>query len=233
MDYELSLRHIRKVENRLISDFSAECRDYLLPKLLTKPINSGEVLYVADSPVQSLIFPNDGLISLQGRLEDGRSIEKLSVGHDGVVGFETIFGLPRSQCDAAVVVTGSASWLTIHDFEDARGKFPCVDLALQAFVARTFKRLTQAVVCASVHPALQRVAAWLLHADDAVAADQFDLTQSSLAELLGLRLATVSEACGKLMASGAIHYTRGTLTIVDRECLLHQSCGCYGASLLK
>lgn len=217
------------VENELIATLSDRCRAFLEPILLTKPINSGETLYVRDSPVQSLIFPNDGIISLQGRLKDRRSVEKMAIGRDGVVGFETFLDLSRSQCDAVVVVSGSASWLSVHDFQAARETYPCMDRALKMFIARSLKRVTQSVVCASVHPAAQRVASWLLHANDMVISQDFDLTQRSMADLLGLRLATVSDACGKLATAGAIQYSRGMLTVLDRATLAGQACECYEA----
>jgi len=47
-----------------------------------------------------------------------------------------------------------------------------------------------------------------------------------------LRQATVSEACSNLLALNAIHYSRGSLAILDRSLLEHQSCECYQAVAL-
>lgn len=87
----------------------------------------------------------------------------------------------------------------------------------------------QAVVCASVHLAYQRIATWLLRADDKSEAICFDITQQTFADIFGLRPATVSDGCKRLLAAGAIHYSRGILNIVDRSLLEAQACECYEA----
>ena len=213
--------------NQIIAALSDDCRAVLAPRLMTKPIRAGEVLYVAGSPARSLIFPHDGMISLQTRLRDGRMIEKIQVCRDGLAGSEALFGIERAQMHAVVVLSGEASWLPPADLVEARPRFPSLDRAIKAHCAHTLARTSQAVVCASVHTASQRIAGWLLRADG------MTLTQSQrcLAELLGLRLATVSEACSRLMRVGAIRYSRGSLTILDRALLIAHACECYEANL--
>ena len=219
------------VTNQIIAALSEDCRAVLAPRLMTKPIRAGEVLYVAGSPARSLIFPHDGMISLQTRLSDGRMIEQGQVCRDSMAGSEALLGVERAPAHAVVVLSGEASWLPVADLMEARQRFPSLDRAIQAHLARTMARTAQAVVCASVHTASQRIAGWLLRADDMILTDSLQLMQRSLAELLGLRLATVSEACSRLMRAGAIRYSRGSLTIIDRALLVSQACECYEANL--
>lgn len=218
--------------NQIIAELPEDCRAALLPRLLTKPIRAGEVLYVEGSPAQSIILPDHGMISLQSRMRDGRMIEKIQVCRDGAAGSEAFLGLPRAQSDAVVLISGVASWLPVQDLIAARAQFPEIDQALFGAFARLLLRTAQTVACASVHPAAQRIAAWLLRADDVTTTGSFDVMQRSLADVLGLRLATVSEACSRLMQIGAIRYSRGLLTILDRNLLLTNACECYEASKL-
>jgi CRP-like cAMP-binding protein len=55
----------------------------------------------------------------------------------------------------------------------------------------------------------------------------FPLTQEFLAEMLGVRRATVNLAIGILKSAGFIEYVRGQITIVDRVGLESASCACY------
>jgi hypothetical protein len=71
-----------------------------------------------------------------------------------------------------------------------------------------------------------RLARWLLMNQDRVGS-AFTITQGFLGQLLGVRRSTVSVSAGLLQRDGAISYTRGRVTIVDRELLEMMSCECY------
>lgn len=64
---------------------------------------------------------------------------------------------------------------------------------------------------------------------DRVMSDQFRLTQEFLAQMLGSRRASVTEAAAELQRSGAISYQRDAITIISREALEACACECYGA----
>ena len=83
--------------------------------------------------------------------------------------------------------------------------------------------------CNRLHYMEQRCARWLLLTHDRVVSDQFKLTQEFLAQMLGSRRASVTEAAAELQRSGAISYQRGTITIISREALEACACECYGA----
>ena len=72
-----------------------------------------------------------------------------------------------------------------------------------------------------------RCARWLLLTHDRVAADQFPITHEFLAQMLGVRRASVTEAVGTLQQAGLIAYRRGKMTVVDRAGLVAAACECY------
>jgi CRP-like cAMP-binding protein len=217
----------RGVNNLLLGSLPEEARGLLDGRILTKPINSGEVLYESDSPLLHLIFPQKGVISLQATLDDGRSVEEASVGPEGVLGLEYFLGERMASYRAVATIAGEACWLAVGDFDDVVRKFPEIQDLVQAGLRRAVNRLRNRVICASVHSASQRMATWLLRAHDRTGSDQFELTQRTLAGLFGLRLATISDASSRLSAAGAIDQTRGMLTIVEREKLEALACECY------
>jgi Mn-dependent DtxR family transcriptional regulator len=53
------------------------------------------------------------------------------------------------------------------------------------------------------------------------------LTQEFIAQMLGTRRSRVSEAAHMLQKSGLIRYSRGRITILDREGLEDFVCECY------
>ena len=216
-------------QNLLLNALPAKARDYAFPRLLTKPMNVGEVIFEEGAPLIHAVFPHNGVISLQARLHDGRVVEKTSIGREGFVGLNHLLGETRFPCHAEVAIAGTASWLSIEDFDTMLQMDASVRETMLGYSMTVIKRLMQSVVCASVHSANQRVASWLLHAHDRTYGDSFELTQRMLANILGLRLATISDACSRLQDAGAIDYSRGTLRITGRRELELQACECYQA----
>ena len=61
---------------------------------------------------------------------------------------------------------------------------------------------------------------------DRIGSDRLPLTQEFLAQMLGSRRASVTIAAGALQRAGLIHYTRGYVSILNREALESACCEC-------
>ena len=92
-----------------------------------------------------------------------------------------------------------------------------------AFLAQ----VSQAVACNGLHSVHQRCCRWLLMTQDRAHSDVFPMTHEFLAEMLGVRRSTVSEVLEPFQRQGLIRYSRGKLTVLDREGLKAGSCECY------
>jgi CRP-like cAMP-binding protein len=77
----------------------------------------------------------------------------------------------------------------------------------QALLHHT-ERLT---ACNSRHSVEQRLARWLLTTHDRVQADQFEVTQEFLSQMLGVHRLSITLAAGNLQKAGLIRYSRGKL----------------------
>lgn len=55
------------------------------------------------------------------------------------------------------------------------------------------------------------------------------MTQELVANLLGVRRESITEAAGRLQEGGFIRYRRGHIDVVDRIGLQSRSCECYAA----
>jgi Mn-dependent DtxR family transcriptional regulator len=53
------------------------------------------------------------------------------------------------------------------------------------------------------------------------------MTQELIANMLGVRREGVTEAAGRLQADGLIEYSRGKITVLDRERVEARVCECY------
>jgi Mn-dependent DtxR family transcriptional regulator len=53
------------------------------------------------------------------------------------------------------------------------------------------------------------------------------VTQELIANMIGVRREGVTEAAGRLQKLGVIRYSRGKITVLDRQRLEALSCECY------
>jgi CRP-like cAMP-binding protein len=201
--------------------------EFLQKRLITRSMSVGEVIYEEGAPVTHAVFPHEGVISLMSQMQSGRAVEKASIGHEGFLGFAFILGGGNTVSRSTVRIAGHASWLAIEDLDEAIAEFPCVSDVMLRYSKSFITQLLESVACNSLHTAQQRIARWLLHAHDRVGGDSISLTQEALSEVLGLRRATVSEVWSELQRTGAISYSRGRISILDRQALEESTCECF------
>lgn len=201
---------------------------FLEERAIVRRLVQGQTLHEEGEVITHAIFPHEGVVSMMAHMQDGRSVEKVSVGNEGFIGICCILGGDNAIGKAVVQVEGYASWISLADLDEAYVAFPCVRLAMLHYAQTLTIQLMESVACNTLHAAEQRVSRWLLSASDRVRAGSFRLTQQAVSDVLGLRRATVSSVCKSLMDRGAINYSRGTVTVIDRHQLESTACECYG-----
>tara|TARA_R110002051_G_scaffold274981_5_gene335850 strand:- start:122841 stop:123566 length:726 start_codon:yes stop_codon:yes gene_type:complete len=215
------------IQNQIFLDIRPDALAFLEARAVVKRLNQDQVLFEEGDVVSHAIFPHEGVVSLMARMDDGRSVAKVSVGKEGFVGIVFLYGGGETVSQPVVKVAGYASWISIEALDVAIKKYPCVRDAMMRYARSLTVQLMESVACNSLHKAEQRVARWLLEAHDRVNTDRFQITQQAVSEVLGLRRATVSAACNALMNQGALSYSRGTVTIIERRLLEDSACECY------
>jgi CRP-like cAMP-binding protein len=84
----------------------------------------------------------------------------------------------------------------------------------------------QAAACNAAHSLEQRLSRWLLRCHDLVGSE-IRLTQEFLAEMLGVRRASVTLVAQVLQQAGLIEYRRGHVKLLDINGLRESACECY------
>jgi Crp-like helix-turn-helix domain len=100
---------------------------------------------------------------------------------------------------------------------------------------RLLLRYTQALIaqiglisaCKRHHKLEQRLGRWILSCLDRLPTNEMALTQSLIADMLGVRREGVTEAVRGLQKTGLIHCSRGCIVVVDRPALEAHVCECY------
>ena len=214
--------------NAVLAALPADTLARLVPGLQQVRLTRGDVLYEAGQSVAAVHFPLVGVVSLLQRVDALQLVEIATVGFEGMVGMSVFFGVPAPVERALVQVAGEALVMSGDAF---RRELAALDGPLHEVMRRytqaMFAQLGRNAACNRVHPVGQRAARWLLMTGDRMRSNQFDLTQEFLSQMLGVRRATVSEVAQQLADDGSIIYTRGRITIIDRDRLHATACECY------
>lgn len=216
-----------EIQNRVLRALRPQAQEFIQARALTRPIHAGDVIFEDNAPFTHAVFPHEGVLSLMAQAEHGRTVEKASIGREGFLGFVLLLGGGNAISQSVVQVPGYASWLSIRDLDEALDQFECVRRAMLLYARSLINQLMETVACNSLHTAEKRVTRWLLHAHDRVDGDLVMVTQQAVANALGMRRATVNEACAKLQQAGTISYSRGVVTIADRQAMEEHVCQCY------
>jgi CRP-like cAMP-binding protein len=172
-------------------------------------------------------FPNAGLISLVVELRDGRSVEAGLLGNEGASGMAAILGLSRSPLREIVQIAGDGFRVRVDPLRDLLPSTPALHAILSRYAAGLAMQVAQTAACNRLHKIEERLARWLLIAQDRLDSGAVPITHDFLATMLGTDRPSVTVAAGILQREGLIAYPRGSVRILNRKKLEGFACECY------
>ncbi|MEQ9356621.1 Crp/Fnr family transcriptional regulator [Coleofasciculus chthonoplastes] len=213
--------------NQLLTALPDQEYQRLVPHLEEVSLILGQILYQHGEPILHVYFPNRAMVSLVTLLTNGSTTEVGMVGKEGMVGIPVFLadGIAINQAVVQLEGTGMKMDASILKREFERGGR--LQRLLLCYTQTILNQVSQTAACNRQHRLEQRLARWLLSAQDSISGSELRLTQEFLGNMLGTRRATVTVAAGKLQETGAIHSHRGKITILNRELLETIACECY------
>jgi CRP-like cAMP-binding protein len=185
------------------------------------------MLYEAQETPTYAYFLTSGLASVVTLMSDGASAEVGLVGLEGVVGAMHLLGPGRVPTRCFMQMEGTALRLPLSELRSALQTRAEIRDRVFESVQEQAHSISQIAGCNRLHNAEERLARWLLMAQDRTRTEVLTLTQEFLAEMLGTRRTTVTMVAGALQKSGLIEYKRGLIKIPNRENLESAACDCY------
>lgn len=214
-------------QNRLLSTFPPDLKEELKGRYTLVDLDQGETVLQSGKQVSSSVFPlGQTMVSLIIDLDDGRSVEVASIGREGAVGGIISCGHIPAFSRAEVMVPGQAVRVPMDIVDEAKSRSGHLSNLLCRYADYLLAQIMQTVACNSFHPIEARAARWLLTAMDR-AGSRLELTQESLAGLLGVQRTTVNAVVKQLQEAELINTSRGVIHVRNREGLEATSCECY------
>lgn len=225
----LAALHPLATRNVLLSALGPQTREALLPKFTRVTLARGQPLLQPTAPIESVFFVESGLASLVVHMQDGRAAEVGLVGREGMIGLPLLFGAQTAFTETVMQIPGMALVMATPTFHQQIAEHPRLQSLLLLYGEARYAQIAQIAACNSSHALDQRLARWLLMAQDRVQGDTLPLTQEFLAMMLGVHRPTISVAAGGLQRAGTIRFAKGVITILDRAGLQAAACECYAA----
>ena len=215
-------------ENRLLAALSCEVCQKLAPGLKRVSLERGKILHTPGETIQDLYSPIDCLLSITVTMSDGTTTETGMVGNREMLGVNAFMGGKGTTHTTYIVqIAGSAIKVDAQILRDEFDRNKEFRNLLLRYTQALIAQISQTTACNRLHSLEQRLARWLLEAQDRVNSNELKLTQEFIAVMLGVRRAGVTQAAQKLQESGLIRYSRGHVQILDQLGLEAVSCECF------
>lgn len=219
-------------QNYLLDFLSAANYECFFPDLELVPMSLGDVLYESGDEVRYAYFPTTCIVSLVYVMESGAPAEIAVVGDDGMIGISLFMGGGAMPNRAVVRSAGYAyrlrAPLLMQEFSRFGGYCNGVlhDLLLR-YTQALLTQIAQTAACNRHHFVDQQLCRWLLLSLDRLHSNELVTTHELIANMLGVRRESITEAAGKLQQAKLISCRRGHITVLDRPGLEARACECY------
>jgi CRP-like cAMP-binding protein len=175
-----------------------------------------------------IYFVERGLVSVAARVGRDKFVEVWLIGSEGIVGAPVVLAANAAPLHRRTVqVAGEALRIGRRDFCEVLQSLPQLRSVVERYLAVVLAQTSQSGACNSYHGLKHRLARWLLVARSALADDKIPLTHRVLAELLGVRRASVTECLEVLQNEGTISTKRGLVKVENHAELSSLCCDCF------
>lgn len=216
--------------NAILDGLTPAARETVLSAGEIVPLERGQILYDFDAPVGHVWLPLSGLVSWITAAPDSMdtdAVETAITGNEGFVGVQVLLEGGSVSGRSFVLIAGEALRIEAAQLHALTNTVPGFLTCLNRYVLALLVQTTQLSLCNRLHPVEGRCARWLLMCHDRMGGAAIDLTHEALAQMLGVRRASVTVALGTFSKAGMIDSHYGQVRILDRPALERSSCGCY------
>lgn len=193
----------------------------------TVRLSEQEWLYRAGDPLDHVYFLLSGTISLLASTKEGNTIETGLIGREGLVGSEAVLGVTRAPAEIVVQTGGDAVRMPTAQLLQSSKAMPVLFGLIDEQIQSLLFEARQNALCHALHPIDARYCRRLLQASDLLESPIVDMTQDSIARILGAQRTSVSMIAHTLQQRGCIRTRRGKIELRDRVHLEKVTCECY------
>ena len=213
--------------NQLLAALSGDEWQRILVQLKAVYLPLGQPIYESGNTLGHVYFLGSAIVSLTYEMENAQSAQIAMVGNEGMLGISLFMGGESTSSRAVVISAGHCFVLPADALKEEFARSgPMMHLLLR-YTQALITQMAQTAACNRHHTLDRQLCRWLLMVLDRLQGDNLAMTHELIANMLGVRRESVTEAALKLQAAGLIRYARGHISVLDRQGLARRSCECY------
>lgn len=215
--------------NGVLGSLSASDFALLQPSLSFVELPVRRQLEIRNRPVENVFFLRRGLASMVISAGAIHSIEVAVVGKEGMTGISLLLESNLAMHQTFMQSSGDGWRIGAGELRDAMSTSVTLHKSLLRFAHVLVNQMTYTALSNARCRLEERLARWLLMANDRLGGNIVDLTHEFLSIMLGVRRPGITVAMNDLEQQGIIETRRGTVLIKDRSKLEEAANGSYGA----
>lgn len=217
-----------KDSNMLLAALSTSDQSRLEPHLTAVKLILKQPLERPNKAIQDVYFMDSGIASVVAMQSDDTAVEIGLVGREGMTGSAILLGGDRSPNSTYIQAVGSGRRIAANALRKAVQESPSLASLLLGYVQSFMVQTAHTAVANARGRLPERLARWLLMAQDRIGGNTLPLTHEFLALMLGVRRAGVTETLHVLTRRRLIKPSRGQIEVLNRKGLESVAGGYYG-----
>jgi CRP-like cAMP-binding protein len=214
--------------NRLLAALSDSDRAALQPHLRPTTLLVERDLERPNRPIPSVFFIEAGIASVVAVQANDKRVEVGLVGREGMSGTAIVLGGDQSPHHTYMQATGEGQQIAVVELQKAMRASDTLHALLLKYVQVFMVQTAQTAIANASTTLSQRLARWLLMAQDRLGVDTLPLTHEFLSLMLAVRRAGVTEALQTLKRKNLIETGRNKIIVRDRKGLERAAGAFYG-----
>jgi CRP-like cAMP-binding protein len=214
--------------NQLLASLSPPDLARLQPHLTAVSLKVKQELERPNRPIENIYFMETGFASVVAMQSEGTQIEIGLIGREGMTGSAVLLGNGQSPHSTYIQAMGTGLSITTHELRKATEESATLHRMLLKFVQSFAVQTAHTAVANGRAKVPERLARWILMAQDRLDTSTLPLTHEFLALMLAVRRTGVTEALADLRRHKLIDAKRGQIVVLNRKGLERLAGEFYG-----
>jgi CRP-like cAMP-binding protein len=218
----------KKTANQILASLATADFALLQPDLESVELPVRRQLELRGRPIEYIYFLESGLASMVVSAGASQNIEVGITGREGMTGVTVVLGSDRPVHETFIQTAGTGWRIASKNLRAAIAQSPSLHHAFLRYANVLIAQMAYTALANGRYKIEERLARWLLMANDRADDSTIHLTHEFLALMLGARRAGVTNALTQFQRRGILNVKRGAVTIEDRGALEEAANGSYG-----
>jgi CRP-like cAMP-binding protein len=214
--------------NRILAGLAPGDFALLQPHLEAVELPLRRQLELRNRAIENIYFIDSGLASMVVSAGAHHNIEVGIIGNEGMTGLSILLESGRPIHETFIQTAGRGRRMPAENLRLAMEKSPDLRRTLLRYANTLMAQMAYTALANGRYKIEERLARWLLMADDRAEGSTINLTHEFLALMLGARRAGVTNALSLFQKRGILQMRRGVIAIKDRPALEEAANGSYG-----